>query len=665
MYLKHKIRKNPNKNGFKNEIQIVSNYVEPKILSRGYKWLFILAFSLMVFISTTAFIVNPLYISFRLFTPSLIIELVSEALLIPVLIFMYIMKRQKIRSVSKAEGITHDIILVFTAIAFVSFIAMMFAFVAFSVSYLVLTTRKNVILRSFVVGFLALITAPLSYFIILMSAGYFGQLSKDETTSFLIQNSEKNDSRTIEAKTGNKPNTFNILSWNLGYAATGSEADYFYDEKFNGGFGTYGKAPSRSVVDNHLQGITQFLKTATNGGVINTSRNEKHPFTESEQATVKFGNTPVGSSFTDKGQIHENSINIKTLDFGFLQEVDKPSIRSLYTDQPSIIAKTIGDEYDLEYVRNLKDAVLPVPLLDPGGQVDAGVLTFSRFGVDHSKARRVSLNSAGTGLDGIFNLKRAIGLIDFKIKMPDGSEKILHLANIHASAFPQDFIKRQKEYFRLIQLIEEWKQNGNYFLIGGDWNTDVLDAYFYTQAENKFAGAGQWISNQYMKDELFDYEGADVWNPYLSRKGITEPQPLSVMNIAKFPNEFRHYVRENKLQLGADSTRNNASMRSNGDKWQGPYPMRNGKRIKDNNGDEAKEDWDKTVAKYNSFSFNKATDYVPSVSVIDGFITSSNIKINWVRTIQQGWHKNAFNPDHPYLFADSDHNPVIMNFSFI
>ncbi|RTZ69351.1 MAG: hypothetical protein DSZ21_00090 [Tenericutes bacterium] len=163
----------------------------------------------MVFISTTAFIVNPLYISFRLFTPSLIIELVSEALLIPVLIFMYIMKRQKIRSVSKAEGITHDIILVFTAIAFVSFIAMMFAFVAFSVSYLVLTTRKNVILRSFVVGFLALITAPLSYFIILMSVGYFGQLSKDETTSFLIQNSEKNDNRKINA---DPTNSFNILS---------------------------------------------------------------------------------------------------------------------------------------------------------------------------------------------------------------------------------------------------------------------------------------------------------------------------------------------------------------------------------------------------------------------------------------------------------------------
>ncbi|RTZ68415.1 MAG: hypothetical protein DSZ21_01800, partial [Tenericutes bacterium] len=258
-----------------------------------------------------------------------------------------------------------------------------------------------------------------------------------------------------------------------GYAATGSEADYFYDEKFGGGFGTYGKAPSRAVVDNHLEGIKQFLRAATRGtkkgAELYTSRDEKHPRNNSNsnnENTIKV----TFNSNTQPTNVEQTNgdLNLPTLDFGFLQEVDKPSIRSLYTDQPSIIAETIGDQYDLEYVRNLKDAVLPVPLLDPGGQVDAGVLTFSRFGVDHKSARRVSLNSAGTGLDGIFNLKRAIGLIDFDVTMPGGGTKTLHLANIHASAFPQDFIKRQKEYFRLIQLIEEWKENDNYFLIGGD-----------------------------------------------------------------------------------------------------------------------------------------------------------------------------------------------------
>ena len=617
MYLKHKIRKNPNRNGFKNEIQIVSNYVEPKILSRRYKVLFITAFILMIFISTTAFIVNPLFISFRLFTPELIILLVSEVLLIPILILMFIEKRHKIRSASKAERITHDVILFIILISFISFILMMIAFVAFSISYLVLTTRKNVLLRSFVVGFLAVLIAPLSYFVTLMTVGYITQLPKNETTSFLIQNSSKNNG--LNKIPTNKE--LNILSWNIGYAATGSEADYFYDEKFNGENGSYGKAPSLDVVNNHLDGIKQFLDAATHvGKKITTSYDEKNP-RDKKSTPVSFANQ---------------------IDFGFLQEVDKPSVRSMYTDQPSIIANTIGDEYDVEFVRNIKNAMLPVPLFDANGQVEGGLLTFSKYNVDHSKARRISLNSAGSGVDGIFNLKRAIGLIDFRVD----NGKILHLANIHASAFPQDYLKREKEYFRLIQLIEEWKKDGNYFIVGGDWNTDILDAYYYTQAKNKFSGAGQWISEEDRKENIFGQ----------NNNNINEVQPLSVMNIAKYPNEFRKYVKVNNLKLGADNARNHASMRSNGDKWEGPFPIRNGKRLSSD------EDWDLNAHNYEDLHFNKDTDYVPSVAVIDGFITSSNVTINRTETIQQGWHKNTFNKAHPYLFADSDHNPVLMSF---
>ena len=431
----------------------------------------------------------------------------------------------------------------------------------------------------------------------------------------MIQNSTKNDKEQSLQEVP-KGEDLNILSWNIGYAATGSESDYFYDEKFNGEFGTYGKAPSRAVVDNHLEGITQFLKTATQGGEIKTSYDEKTPFDE-ETTTLKFTDSNSNNDF-------------KKIDFGFLQEVDKPSVRSLYTDQPSIVSNAIGDNFDVEYVRNMKNALLPVPMFDQGGQVEAGILTFSRYNVDHSKARRISLNSTGSGVDGIFNLKRAIGLIDFKV----AGGKTLHLANIHASAFPQDYLKREKEYFRLIQLIEEWKKDGNYFIVGGDWNTDILDAYYYTQAENKFSGAGQWISEQYRQDNLFGKNNQSI-------KGV---QPLSVMDIAKYPNEFRKYAKANNLKLGADNEKYHASMRSDGDKWEGPFPMRNGKIFS------SEKDWDLNASNYESFNFNKDTDYVPSVSVIDGFITSSNVDIKWTHTIQQGWHKNAFNKStHIYL----------------
>ncbi|RTZ68414.1 MAG: hypothetical protein DSZ21_01795 [Tenericutes bacterium] len=70
-----------------------------------------------------------------------------------------------------------------------------------------------------------------------------------------------------------------------------------------------------------------------------------------------------------------------------------------------------------------------------------------------------------------------------------------------------------------------------------------------------------------MDDKLFatnTNDGSGSMDPYKNRPNPV--QPLSVMNIAKFPNEFRHYVKQNNLHLGADSTRNHPSMRSDGDK---------------------------------------------------------------------------------------------------
>ncbi|WKX02809.1 hypothetical protein [Candidatus Mycoplasma mahonii] len=635
MYLRHKIRRNPNNFNGKKIINILAEERKPEIIDKRYKCIFISNLFLLTLISVFSFINAPLVISFRLFTPFLGFAIVSWFLL---LIISGFQAGLLLSNARKFRPFHHLVILV-SVVSFVSPIICIFAVALQVISYLFLNSHKKIIISSMVWGALSLLLIPVVGFLFLLIIGGATQLSKNDTTSYTIQDSDTNKNILLDKKDENynkveiQKQWLTAMTWNIGYASTGSEADYFYDTNNAGKAGSMGKAKDLATVNAHLDGIKEFIKVAVTGGELETSIDDKHPLYDGDG---------------DKINVNSKILTIPKIDFGMIQEVDRPSVRSMYTDQPKIIADLMPD-YDLQFVNNFKVGLLPAPFKDPNGQVDAGLLSFSSYNIDSKlasynddliidgpkKPRRVSLNSPGKGLDGIFNLKRAIGLVDYEAN----NGKTLHMANVHLSAFSHDKEKRNKEYIEIINLLVKWEEAGDYFVMGGDWNTDIMDAYYYTKAKNIYEGSGEDYSQSLSNENIFGY-----------KYKINSLRSLDAFDIAKFPNAFRQFIASRKntdkqINFYADPAINNSSIRCAGQRWQGAYATRNGVKV--------------------NAPF-KPNDYVPTQATIDGFLTSSNITVDDINqpviTIQQGWHSNPMNPTHPSLYADSDHNPVIMRF---
>ena len=546
---------------------------------------------LFVILSTIfGFIDSPFFTRFRLSTPLLIMEMVFGTFAIigvSIQTICLYKNKKKLLYHLIAFGVTIPVIFL-----------NVFGFIAVPmlVASIILVNKQGSkkLLLPLATGFSILI-APIGALVTLLSWAAATSFNKDETTSFEIQSSKTAERHRI-VPSGQE---LSMLTWNLGYASTGSEMDYFYDKDYNGVNGTKGKAWSHNQVQGHMDGILKFLK-ATQGGSL------QH---------IEDANYVKGDKLT--------TLNFnKTVDFMFLQEVDRPSVRSMYFDEVSMVAKALPD-FDAEFVNNMRVGLLPAPMMDPNGQVDAGVMTLSKYNIDHSKAKRISLNSVGTGVDAIFNLKRAIGYTEYKTD----NNKTLHMLNIHTSAFPDDKEKRNKEYNTVITLINKWKNTGDYVIIGGDWNSDITDQYFYEKLQT---GVNSETETKMKINDLNNNGFLGIKKRTLSKnkKDFMNLSSLNQFDIAKYTDTFRNGIANTGYKMITDMKRNHPTMRIAATKWTG-YKAKKDKKV--------------------------------DFAIIDGFLVSKNVDAT-AETIQQGWHKNAMNPEHPYAFADSDHNPVIMNF---
>lgn len=202
--------------------------------------------------------------------------------------------------------------------------------------------------------------------------------------------------------------TFTFFSWNIGYAGLGKDMDFFYD-------GGKKVIPSREGLNRDLAGIK---KTVT-----------------------------------------END----TIDFIFLQELDRESKRTYHTDILAGLAGVMpgyywafGKNYDCRYV--------PVPLWEPMGRVISGLAAFSPFHPDSAEV--VSLNTNFSWPKSAAILKRCI--LALKYKMDNG--KKLVVINLHNSAFDDDGGVRKTELNRLQEYILAEYRKGNWVIAGGDWN---------------------------------------------------------------------------------------------------------------------------------------------------------------------------------------------------
>lgn len=202
--------------------------------------------------------------------------------------------------------------------------------------------------------------------------------------------------------------SYRVVIWNVGYAGLNKEMDFFYD-------GGSMVRPTYSVVMNNMQSIQQFL--------------------------------------------HENG----PYDFCMLQEVDVNSKRSYFINQKEQLQSELqyryaylGVNYDVLYV--------PLPLYDPMGHVEAGLLSLSNH--QPAECKRISYPFSMKWPLRTFLLKRCF--MPMRYHLSNGRDLIV--INTHNSAFDEGGKLRIAELEYLKEYMVSEYDKGNYVIAGGDFN---------------------------------------------------------------------------------------------------------------------------------------------------------------------------------------------------
>ncbi len=150
------------------------------------------------------------------------------------------------------------------------------------------------------------------------------------------------------------------------------------------------------------------------------------------------------------------------VDFFLIQEIDKNSKRSYNINQLEIIGK-VFPKYTSIFANNYKVSFVPIPIYDPIGKINSGMMTMSR---------NCPAKSTRHSFPGNFKWPKSVFMLDrcFTVnRHPLENDKELLIINTHNSAYDKGNLKkRQMEYLKKF-LLKEYKK-GNYVIIGGDWN---------------------------------------------------------------------------------------------------------------------------------------------------------------------------------------------------
>lgn len=201
--------------------------------------------------------------------------------------------------------------------------------------------------------------------------------------------------------------TYRLLIWNIGYGGLSAEMDFFYD-------GGEKVRPSEKILRRNLKAIKDEL------------------------------------------------YNHRNKDFILLQEVDKKAKRSYHINQYQELANWY-ESYIPAYGKNYDVAFVPIPLRDPMGHVNAGVMTLSEKkpvrAVRHAFPGDFSFPVNYFMLDRCFLVNRYM--------LDNGSQLVV--VNTHNSAYDNGKLKKQEMAMFKKFLVKEWEK-GHYVIAGGDWN---------------------------------------------------------------------------------------------------------------------------------------------------------------------------------------------------
>ena len=193
-------------------------------------------------------------------------------------------------------------------------------------------------------------------------------------------------------------------------------------------------------------------------------------------------------------------------DFMLYQEVDLDSTRSYRMNQDKMIQESFAS-YDHVFAKNFHSMFLPYPLYDMHGAVQSGLSTFSRYRIIDDSAKRVEY-VVPDGLAKIFDLDRCFSIKEVEVD----NGKHLYIINSHMSAYDSTGLVREKQLNALCTALEEISSSGNYFVVGGDFNHDLLtynpmykigEEFKYTKTNKPFNEKKKdpsWVSPFFKED---------------------------------------------------------------------------------------------------------------------------------------------------------------------
>lgn len=208
------------------------------------------------------------------------------------------------------------------------------------------------------------------------------------------------------------PDTLSMLIWNIGYAGLGAEMDFFND-------GGKGVRPDEVTAARYLKAIRMFL--------------------ESMQDSV---------------------------DLMLLQEVDRNSKRSYYTDQVNVLGENLKD-FDRHFALNYDVKFVPVPFsvpYTPYGKTFGGLLSLARF---------KSLKNTRIQYPGGFGWPTRLYMLDrcaLEQRYPLKNGKQLVVVNTHNTAYDETGAIKAEEMAFIKKRYEAEVAKGNTVILGGDWN---------------------------------------------------------------------------------------------------------------------------------------------------------------------------------------------------
>lgn len=153
-------------------------------------------------------------------------------------------------------------------------------------------------------------------------------------------------------------------------------------------------------------------------------------------------------------------------DFAFFQEVDTNSTRSYHVDQVGQLGGSFSG-YASVYAQNYDSPFLFYPFSQPIGKSVSGIVTYSKYAMTTSLRRSLPVE---TGLMKLLDLDRCYNVT--RLPVSDGKELIL--INVHLTAYMTDVTIGEEQLRMLFEDAKREYNAGNYVVIGGDFNKDIL-----------------------------------------------------------------------------------------------------------------------------------------------------------------------------------------------